>query len=121
MPQRIGLGTAAALALLTICRTVSRSVQAVHLSLFSILWVTLPFLFAAVQPWPFSLLIPLVTYRITITALPLCAVLSAGFAADGWDPQIAARRGDTIRMFSVDGGKLLRYSGYLFGNNVNND
>lgn len=70
LPHRVGLWTVAAMALLTICGTVSSSVQAVHLSLFGLLWVTLPFLFAAIQPWPFSMLIPLVVYGIMVAARP---------------------------------------------------
>ena len=84
MPQRIGLWTVAAFALLTICGTVSRSVQAVHLSLFGLLWVTLPRMFSAFQSWPFSLLIPLVVYGIIVAALPPLRILSAGFDAAEW-------------------------------------
>lgn len=69
LPHRVGLWTVAALALLTICGTVSRSVQAIHLSLFGLLWVTLPFMFSLFRPWPFSMLIPIVFYGITVAAL----------------------------------------------------
>ena len=70
MPHRMDLWAVAALAILTVCTTVSRSVQAVHLSLFGLLWVALPFLFSVFRPWPFSLLIPIVAYGIFVAAVP---------------------------------------------------
>jgi hypothetical protein len=70
IPQRIGLGTVAALALLTICGIVSRSFQVIISRFSAYHGVTLPFLFAAVQPWSFSLPILIVAYRITVAALP---------------------------------------------------
>ncbi|HET6418931.1 MAG TPA: CPBP family intramembrane glutamic endopeptidase [Geobacteraceae bacterium] len=62
--------TAAALALLAVCAVVLRSVRAVHLSLFCLLWAALPLVFPASRPWPFSLIIPVAVYGVTAAALP---------------------------------------------------
>lgn len=70
MPHRIGLWIVATQAILTLCAVVSHSGQAVHFSLFGLLWVALPFLFSVFQPWPFGLLIPIVAYGILVAAVP---------------------------------------------------
>ncbi len=70
MPHRIGFWTVATVAILALCAVVSRSGQAVHLSLFALLWIALPFTVSVFRPWPFGLLIPIAAYGILVAAVP---------------------------------------------------
>jgi hypothetical protein len=57
------------------------SVQAIHVALFSLLWIGLPFVFPALRIYPLTLLVPLVIYGMIITAVPSLRRSVAAFRA----------------------------------------
>jgi membrane protease YdiL (CAAX protease family) len=65
-----GSWVAVASAIIAVCAIAARSVHAVHLSLFCLYWVAMPILFPAFRVWPLNIVIPLVVYGSTVTALP---------------------------------------------------
>ena len=70
VPRGIDLWAIAAGALLAVCAIGSRSMQAVHLSLFGLIWVVKPHLVPVFRPWPASLIVPLIVYGILVATLP---------------------------------------------------
>lgn len=57
-------------AVLGILSIIARSVQGVHVALFSLLWIGLPFIFPALHPYPLKLLVPLVVYGVIVATVP---------------------------------------------------
>jgi len=49
---------------------VANSLQAVHVALFSLLWIGLPFIFPALHSYPLTLLVPLVVYGVIVATVP---------------------------------------------------
>lgn len=70
MPHINGFWMVAVLAILALGAVASRSGQAVHLSLFALLWIALPMLVSVFRPWPFGLLMPIVVYWILVASVP---------------------------------------------------
>ncbi len=59
-----------ALGSLAICGIAVHSEQAVHLALFSLLWIGLPTLMPRLGVWPYSLLLPLLLYGAIVVGIP---------------------------------------------------
>lgn len=70
MPGRAGKPVLALLALLLPIALVSKSVHAIHLILFGLLWIVLLGMFPFFQIWPLSLLIPLTAYGAVVLTIP---------------------------------------------------
>jgi membrane protease YdiL (CAAX protease family) len=70
LPVGIGKPTIAVFAILTLIAIASRSVYAIHLSLFFLLWISLSVIFPALKIWPFRVLVPLVTYGAIVSITP---------------------------------------------------
>jgi len=69
-PHMLGPWAIAAGAFLMACAIGSRSIQAIHLSLLSLIWVVAPPLIPACRAWPLYLLVPLTVYGILVAVFP---------------------------------------------------
>jgi membrane protease YdiL (CAAX protease family) len=69
-PHGFDLWAVAAAAILAVCAIALRSIHAVHLSLFGLIWIALPLLVPVFRPWPVCLIVPLVVYGILVATLP---------------------------------------------------
>ena len=56
--------------LLVVSFTLTREIQAFHLSCFTALLVVVPFLLPSLRTWPFQLLVPLFGYTAVVLAVP---------------------------------------------------
>ncbi len=70
LPRTVAVWMVWLTAFLAILAIVTRSVQAIHISLFSLLWIGLPFIFSVLHFYPLTLLVPLVIYGIVAAAFP---------------------------------------------------
>lgn len=70
LPRTVAVWIVWVTAFLAVLAIVTRSVQAIHISLFSLLWIGLPFVFSVLHFYPLTLLVPLVVYGITTAAFP---------------------------------------------------
>ena len=70
LPRTVAVWMVWLTAFLAVLAIVTRSVQAIHISLFSLLWIGLPFIFSVLQFYPLTLLVPLVVYGIVTAAFP---------------------------------------------------
>lgn len=62
LPEKLGKPAVVLLAVFIPVAVASRSIYAVHITLFSLLWLSLLLLFPFFRSWPFHLLVPLITY-----------------------------------------------------------
>lgn len=69
LPRTVAVWMVWLMAFLAVFAIVTRSVQAIHISLFSLLWIGLPFVFSVLHFYPLTLLVPLVVY-IVAAAFP---------------------------------------------------
>jgi membrane protease YdiL (CAAX protease family) len=58
------------LSFLAVLAIAFRFIQAIHLLLFSLLWLALPLLVSALGFWPQILLLPIIIYTLAVTAIP---------------------------------------------------
>jgi uncharacterized protein len=70
LPRTVAVWMVWLMAFLAVLAIVTRSVQAIHISLFILLWIGLPFVFSVLHFYPLTLLVPLVVYGIVAAAFP---------------------------------------------------
>ena len=70
LPVGIGKPAIAVFIILTLVAIASRSVYAIHLSFFFLLWISLLVIFPALKVWPLRILVPLVTYGAIVSMIP---------------------------------------------------
>ncbi len=70
LPRTMAVWMVWATAFLAVLAIATRSVQAIHISLFSLLWIGLPFVFSVLHFYPLTLLVPLVVYGVVAAAFP---------------------------------------------------
>jgi membrane protease YdiL (CAAX protease family) len=70
LPGAFAFWTASGLALLTVLAIAFRFIQAIHLLVFSLLWLALPLTVPALGFWPQILLLPIIIYALVVAAIP---------------------------------------------------
>jgi hypothetical protein len=70
LPRTFAFWTIPFLALLTVLAISLRFIQAIHLLLFSLLWLALPLIVPVLGFWPQILLLPIVIYALVVAAIP---------------------------------------------------
>ena len=70
LPRTVAVWMVWLMAFLAVLAIVTRSVQAIHISLFSLLWIGLPFVFPVLHFYPLTLLVPLVVYCVVAASFP---------------------------------------------------
>jgi membrane protease YdiL (CAAX protease family) len=69
-PKAFAFWTISTLCFLTVLAIVFRYMQAIHLLLFSLSWLTLPLIAPVLGLWPLILLLPIIIYALVVTAAP---------------------------------------------------
>jgi CAAX protease family protein len=69
-PATFAFWTILILSVLTVLAIVFRYIQAIHLLLFSLSWLTLPLIASVLGLWPQILLLPIIVYGLVVTAAP---------------------------------------------------
>jgi membrane protease YdiL (CAAX protease family) len=70
LPGTFAFWVISILSLLTVLAIVFRFIQAIHLLLFTLLWIALPLIVPALGFWPQILLLPIIIYASVTTAIP---------------------------------------------------
>lgn len=70
LPGNFALWTVSILSLLAVLAIAFRFIQAIHLLLFSLLWIALPLALPALGFWPQILLLPIIIYASVVAAIP---------------------------------------------------
>jgi membrane protease YdiL (CAAX protease family) len=70
LPRALAVWAVWSVASLAVLAVITRSVQAVHISLFALLWIGLPFIFPVLRTYPLTLFVPLVIYGMVVAVFP---------------------------------------------------
>ena len=70
LPRPFAFWTVSILSLLTVLAIAFRFIQAIHLLLFSLLWLALPLITPSLGFWPQILLLPIIIYVLIVAAIP---------------------------------------------------
>jgi uncharacterized protein len=70
LPRTFAFWAISVLSLLTVSAIAFRYIQAIHLLLFSLLWLTLPLIAPTLGFWPQILLLPIIIYALVVVAIP---------------------------------------------------